>query len=96
MPVVSTNDCKNNFNVDETHLCAGGNKGEDSCTGDSGGGLFSNMLKGSNGPDKSQNKRWEVVGIVSYGSVLCGDGKPGVYTRVSQFLQWIKQTMRRM
>jgi len=101
VPVVNTNDCKNDygFNVDKTHLCAGGNSGEDSCSGDSGGGLFSNILEGKAGVENDgrvKNDRWEVVGIVSYGSSRCGDGNPGIYTRVSQYIQWIKQTMSRM
>lgn len=101
VPVVKTNDCKNDFgfNVDKTHLCAGGNSGEDSCSGDSGGGLFSNILEGKAGVEnvgRVKNDRWEVVGIVSYGSSRCGDGNPGIYTRVSQYIQWIKQTMSRM
>ena len=80
-------------------MCAGGNDGEDSCRGDSGGGLFSNILEGKAGVENDgrvKNDRWEVVGIVSYGSSRCGDGNPGIYTRVSQYIQWIKQTMSRM
>ena len=80
-------------------MCAGGNSGEDSCSGDSGGGLFSNILEGKAGVENDgrvKNDRWEVVGIVSYGSSRCGDGNPGIYTRVSQYIQWIKQTMSRM
>ena len=67
-------------------MCAGGNKGEDACSGDSGGGLFNEISTGI----------WEVVGIVSYGSNRCGNGTPGIYTRVSQYLQWIEQTMRKI
>ena len=80
------NTCQEKFSVDETHLCAGGEKGKDSCSGDSGGGLFSEVGEG----------KWQVVGIVSYGSKRCGNGTPGVYTRVSQYLQWIEQTMNQI
>ena len=86
------NACREKYDVDETHLCAGGELGKDSCSGDSGGGLFSNL----NDPFDGKETRWEVVGIVSFGTNLCGNGTPGVYTRVSQYLQWIEDTMNKM
>lgn len=50
--------------------------------GDSGGGLY--VLDTVNG----QNKYIE-VGIVSYGEDCALKGKPGIYTRISAFLDWI-------
>ena len=36
---------------------------------------------------------WSLVGITSYGA-RCGDPEsPGVYTRVSQYLDFIRETM---
>ena len=34
------------------------------------------------------------VGIVSYGTRICGQGTPGVYTRVTSFLDWIENKLR--
>ena len=32
----------------------------------------------------SSDSLWYLYGLVSYGSVVCGAGKPGVYTRYKQ------------
>ena len=62
----------------------------DSCRGDSGGGLFINS---GDYPGQSQGNVHFQVGVVSYGTQLCGDA-PGVYTRVDQFIPWIRENMR--
>ena len=40
-----------------------------------------------------ENDRYETVGIVSFGSIKCDSSTPGVYTRVSEFLPWIKDVI---
>lgn len=65
--------------LSEGQLCAGGDRGKDSCRGDSGGPLMS--LKTNN---------WYAAGIVSFGPTPCGyENWPGIYTRVSQYMDWI-------
>ncbi|KAK7173350.1 hypothetical protein R3I93_003234 [Phoxinus phoxinus] len=63
-------------------LCAGFLEGNiDACQGDSGGPLV------------YLSSRWQLLGIVSWG-VGCGrERKPGVYTDVSQLLDWIYTVM---
>ena len=34
---------------------------------------------------------WYQVGIISFGTSLCGIGRPGVYTRVAAFIPWIEK-----
>uniref|UniRef100_A0A672UQ12 Peptidase S1 domain-containing protein n=1 Tax=Strigops habroptila TaxID=2489341 RepID=A0A672UQ12_STRHB len=66
--------------VTEDMMCAGATTGgKDSCQGDSGGPLICDGV---------------LQGIVSWGDHPCGQpGKPGVYTRVYNYLPWILETM---
>ena len=68
----------------QTQLCAGGSKdgGKDTCRGDSGGPL---MLQNS----VQNSLRWEVVGVVSYGTYTCGKTQ-GYYTAPASYLNWIR------
>ncbi|XP_005514295.2 chymotrypsin-like elastase family member 2A [Columba livia] len=71
--------------VKTTMVCAGGDGVTSSCNGDSGGPLNCQNADG----------RWEVHGIVSFGSSLgCNYyRKPSVFTRVSAFDSWIQEVM---
>ncbi|CAG9797869.1 unnamed protein product [Chironomus riparius] len=70
-------------NIDETQICAG-ETGRDTCQGDSGGPL--QIVS-------SKNKCvYILIGITSYGNTYCGeDDTPGIYTRVSNYVDWIEQ-----
>ena len=76
-----------NFNP-KFKICAGGQMGKDSCNGDSGSALFDSLKNSSN-----EIKRYKLVGIVSYGTGLCGKGKPAVYARVAAYLDWILENL---
>lgn len=70
-------------------ICAGGEKGRDSCAGDSGGPLMSMSF------DKYRDPHWYAVGIVSMGPFPCGlQDSPGVYTKVSEYVKWVVRRMR--
>ncbi|GAB0094789.1 venom serine protease Bi-VSP-like [Sergentomyia squamirostris] len=92
VPVLPLSDCETNYKsnfpslvFDEKIMCAGWpNGGRDSCTGDSGGGLYL--------PQLSADKTfyfYNIIGIVSYGYECALPGFPGVYTRITTFLPWI-------
>lgn len=58
------------------------NFGEDSCQGDSGGPLFVTRSTLDDSPQ---------VGVTSFGYQCGNPNIPGVYSRVSRFLDWIEQ-----
>ncbi|XP_045549629.1 uncharacterized protein [Salmo salar] len=84
VPLLPQSVCKSALGkelVTNTMLCAGYlSGGVNSCQGDSGGPLiYQDHVSG----------RFQLQGITSWGD-CCGEkGKPGVYTRVSAFSDWI-------
>ncbi|KAK9887122.1 hypothetical protein WA026_020570 [Henosepilachna vigintioctopunctata] len=89
VPIVGQNQCLRqlqqtrlgyDFKLHPGFICAGGEEGKDACKGDGGGPLVCERA-GS----------MQLVGVVSWG-IGCGQyGVPGVYVRVSHYLDWIRQ-----
>lgn len=71
--------------VDDTQLCAGShNASKDTCQGDSGGPL--QIVK----DEKEVHCMYSIIGVTSFGKA-CGVATiPGVYTRVSNYVEWIE------
>jgi len=68
----------------DTMLCMDASRG-DSCNGDSGGPLVADDGQGG----------VVLVGAVSFGSGSCTDANlPGVYTRVSEYIDWINRIVK--
>jgi secreted trypsin-like serine protease len=85
IPIVSYQDCKAAYGqrVNQDHVCAGlPQGGKDSCQGDSGGPLV-----------RKRNGRAELVGIVSFGYGCARPDNPGVYTKVSSYIDWIQKNL---
>lgn len=89
IPLVNKTVCAEQYEAAFLYLgygqvCAGGEKGKDSCTGDSGGPMM-----GIN-PTDNGSGRWTVDGVVSFGPSPCGvKDWPGIYTKVYDFIPWI-------
>ncbi|XP_073817192.1 serine protease 7-like [Musca autumnalis] len=79
VPYVENKNCP--YLLADGQLCAGGEYRKDSCTGDSGGALTQITADG-----------WFVEGLVSYGRG-CGLETPAVYTRVRNYIEWIRKNM---
>jgi len=67
----------------QSQLCAQGEGGTDSCSGDSGGPLMEQI-----------NTLWYLSGVVSFGTNECDSSLPGVYTNIKFFYDWILETIR--
>jgi len=84
LPLLKPGDC-GRFTVGASVLCAGGVRGEDTCKGDSGGPLLYR---------ENDQRPWYLVGLVSYGTRVCGRGEPAVYTRITSFIPWIVENIK--
>ncbi|XP_043313141.1 plasminogen isoform X1 [Cervus canadensis] len=89
LPVVENKVCNRfeylNGRVRSTELCAGDlDGGSDSCQGDSGGPLVC-----------FEKDKYILQGVTSWGLGCARPNKPGVYVRVSTYVPWIEETMRR-
>ncbi|XP_055641870.1 phenoloxidase-activating factor 3-like [Toxorhynchites rutilus septentrionalis] len=92
LPIVSNSQCgrtlvrlSDAISLDDSQVCAGGKNRMDNCAGDSGGPLQYYT---------QAEARAVQHGIVSFGLNSCGvDSVPGVYTKVSHFIDWILQNL---
>ncbi|GFU81962.1 atrial natriuretic peptide-converting enzyme [Trichonephila clavipes] len=88
LPVISTEECRKRilfltmYHITDNMFCAGYERGgRDACLGDSGGPLMCQREDG----------RWLLLGVTSNGDGCGRPKRPGVYTKVANYLAWIKQ-----
>ncbi|XP_032721114.1 cationic trypsin-like [Lontra canadensis] len=80
-PILSDSTCHDAYpgRISSNMICLGYMQGrKDACQGDSGGPVVCNR---------------ELQGIVSWGIGCAQKGKPGVYTKVCNYVSWIQETI---
>ncbi|NXD06723.1 ENTK Enteropeptidase, partial [Nothocercus nigrocapillus] len=84
VPLITNEKCQQwmpEYSITENMVCAGYDQGGvDSCKGDSGGPL---MFEDGN--------KWFLAGVTSFGYQCALPQRPGVYTRVTRFVDWIRK-----
>ncbi|NXC04182.1 FA9 factor, partial [Orthonyx spaldingii] len=85
LPIVSLERCQRAMDrlLTDSMFCAGHSTATaDACKGDSGGPFV-----------VSHHNTWFLLGIVSWGEGCAEQGKYGVYTRLSNYIPWIKDVV---
>ncbi|CAD7083721.1 unnamed protein product [Hermetia illucens] len=88
VPIMSNKKCRKTAygkDIKKSMMCAGYPKrgGIDACQGDSGGPLM-----------VPENKRFYLAGVISWGDGCGARNHPGVYTRVPNYIKWIRNRTR--
>lgn len=74
-------ECNALFSIDNSSLCAGGVKDQDTCVHDNGGPLVKEPVEGDGGD--------VLIGVMKWG-LGCGDeGYPSVFSHVAAAIKWI-------
>ena len=86
VPIVSEKKCRESTDelVTDNMFCAGFSQAAqgDACKGDSGGPLV-----------QKKGGKWYLTGIISWGTGCAREGKYGFYTKVINFIAWMRETM---
>lgn len=93
LPIVSNDNCEqqfrltrlgSRFNLHPSFLCAGGQRGVDTCQGDGGSPLSC--------PIQGQDNRHYLAGMVAWG-IGCNEDRPAAYANIARVKSWIDQQM---
>ncbi|TGZ49912.1 Venom protease [Temnothorax longispinosus] len=83
--IIENNVCRQYWPINNKHICtAAAGLGQDACESNSGGPLI-----------VRRNDQDFQIGIVSYGDQFCPTKSPNVFTKVSSYIDWIREVMMR-
>lgn len=71
--------------VAASQICYGdrSNRNRDTCEGDSGGPIQVQRFY----------RHYDIVGVTSFGSTVCGGKKAAIYTNVAYYAEWINSIL---
>jgi len=93
LPIINNSQCEAMYekagfreHIPHIFICAGYKEGgKDSCEGDSGGPM--SVARAADG-------RYVLGGVISWGIGCAEKNQPGVYTRISEFRDWVNQILQ--
>jgi len=93
LPIINNTECELMYekagfreHIPHIFICAGYREGgKDSCEGDSGGPMS---------VQRQDDGRFMLSGVISWGIGCAEKNQPGVYTRISDFREWINQILQ--
>ena len=85
MPVVNQSKCGSDWKrkIPSMVFCVGNVNGTDSCEGDSGGPIV-----------RIDNNNEYLLGIIIAGPLQCGHHAPGLYLKISKYMNWMIEKMK--
>ncbi|TGZ49911.1 Venom protease [Temnothorax longispinosus] len=83
LSIIRNDVCTQYWGISDKHICtAAAGLGQDACESNSGGPLI-----------VRRNDQDFQIGIVSYGDQFCPTKSPNVFTKVSSYIDWIREVM---
>ncbi|XP_024867739.1 chymotrypsinogen B-like [Temnothorax curvispinosus] len=85
LPIIENNICRQYWPINDNHICTAAEFGKFACPKKNSSDP---LIVRKNGQDFQ-------IGIMTYGDQSCPDNLPGVYIKVSAYIEWIREVMKR-
>ncbi|XP_071569624.1 chymotrypsin-1-like [Temnothorax nylanderi] len=84
LPIIENNVCRQYWPINDKHICTAAGLGQFACPERNSSDP---LIVRKNGQDFQ-------IGIMTYGDQSCPDNLPRVYTKVSSYIDWIREVMK--